>query len=206
MITAWSAAVSAGVGATVTSNWRVPYSARNEFRPHAGGAHRRDQALAEGTLAAERVQAVGIAVAVLVAGIDELLFERGDKLQPGCRIERGDRAAEELARAAFPRRAVGIADVAKEEVLRRGAIGEIHPHLGRRIGYDHQIAGGAERRVEDRPERRLHQVGVSPADALATSRIDVAGRKPLAPDMAGDVAGTDEDQFLAQHGVLLSSM
>ena len=88
-------------------------------------------------------------------------------------------------------------------MLGRGAVGEIHPHLGRRIGHDHQIAGGAERRVEDRPERRLHQVGVRPADAFAPPRIDLAGREALAADMARDVAGADEDQFLAQHGTLL---
>ena len=81
VITAWSAAVSADVGATVTSNCRVPYSARNESGCHAGGAQRGDETFAERALAAERVQAVGVAVTVLVAGVDELLLERRDKAQ-----------------------------------------------------------------------------------------------------------------------------
>ena len=113
-----------------------------------------------------------------------------------------DRPAEELARAALPRRAVGVADVAQKEVFRRRPILEVHPDLDCRIGHDHQVAGGAERRIEDRPECRLHQVGMCPADSLAAPRLDVTGREALAAYMAGDVAGTDKDQFLSQHVAL----
>ena len=81
VITAWSAAVSAGCGATVISNCRVPYSARNEFGHHAGDAQSGGEAFAERALAAKCVQAVGVAVAMLVAGVDEFLLERGDQPQ-----------------------------------------------------------------------------------------------------------------------------
>ena len=50
-------------------------------RHHAGGAQGGDEAFAERALAAEGVQAVGVAVAMLVAGVDELLLERGDQPQ-----------------------------------------------------------------------------------------------------------------------------
>jgi hypothetical protein len=93
---------------------------------------------------------------MLIAGVDELLLERGDQAQAGCRIHRLDGAAQELARTALPRRAVSLADIAEKEVLGRGIVCEVHAHLRRRIGHDHQIAAGAERRVEDRPERGLH--------------------------------------------------
>jgi hypothetical protein len=43
-----------------------------------------------------------------------------------------------------------------------------------------------------------------PADALASSSVDLSGRKTLAANMPRDVAGADEHQFLAQHDPLLS--
>jgi hypothetical protein len=67
---------------------------------------------------------------VLDAGIDELLLEGGDEVQAARLFQRLDGAAQELARAALPGRAVGVADVAEEEMLRRRAIAEIDPHLG----------------------------------------------------------------------------
>ena len=202
-MTAWSAAVSARRRSHRHLELARAVFGEEGVRHHAGGAHRRDEAFAEGALAAEGIQAVGVAVALLVAGVDELLLERGDQAQAGRRIQCGDGAAQELARAAFPGRAVGVADVAEEEMLRRGVVGEIDAHLGGGIGHDHQIAGGAERRVEDRAECRLHQVGMRPADALAPPRIDFPRGKALAADVAGNIAGADEDQFLAQHGALL---
>ena len=105
---------------------------KKRVRRDAGGAHRRNETFAERPLAAERVQAVRVAVALLVAGIDELLLERGDQAQAGRGVQRGDRAAQELARAALPRRAVGVADVAQEEMLRRGTVARSPPAPPRR--------------------------------------------------------------------------
>ena len=99
-----------------------------------------------------------MAGAILDAGIDELLLEGGDEVKPARRVERGDGAAQELARAALPRAAVGVADIAEDEMLRRRAVGEIDARLGAHVWHHHEIAAGAERRVEDRPEGRLHQI------------------------------------------------
>jgi len=59
---------------------------------------------------------------------------------------------------------------------------------------------GTERRVEDRPEGRLHQIGMGPADTLLLALGKLARRKSLAPNMARDVAGPNKDQLFAQHG------
>ena len=177
---------------------------KKRIRRDAGGAHRRNETLAERPLAAKRIQTVRVAVAMLVAGVDELLLERRDQLQAGRRIHRLDGAAQELARAALPRRPISVADVTQKEMLGRGIVREVHAHLRRRIGHDHQITAGAERRVEDRPERGLHQVGMRPANALASARIDLAGRKTLAANVPRDVADANKHQFLAQHHALLS--
>src|SRR6516164_7135380 len=54
---------------------------------------------------------------------------------------------------------------------------------------------GTERRVEDRPEGRLHQIGMGPADTLLLALGKLARRKSLAPNMARDVAGPNKDQL-----------
>ena len=117
VITAWSPAVRAAAGATVTSNCRAPYSARKTVRHHARGPQGGDEGLAERALAAERAQAVRVARPVLIPRIDELLLEGGDQAQATGLGQRGNAAAEELARAALPRGAVGVADIAEEEML-----------------------------------------------------------------------------------------
>ncbi len=141
--------------------------------------------------------------AVLDAGVDELLLESGDQSQSRRGFECGERATQELARAAFPWRAVGVAQVAEKEMFRCGTVGEIDTYLGGGVGHDHQVAAGAERGIEDRSESGLHQVGVRPTDTLAPARMNFLRRKPLAADVSRDVAGTDENQFLAQHQGLM---
>jgi hypothetical protein len=123
---------------------------------HAGGAQGGDERLAEAALAAPGTEAVGVCRAVLDSGVDELLLEGGDQPQAGRGIECRERATQEFARAAFPGRAVGVADIAEDEMFRCRTVGEIDAHLGGRVGHDHQVAAGAERRVEDRSEGRLH--------------------------------------------------
>ena len=79
------------------------------------------------------------------------------------------------------------------------AIGEINAALGIRIGHDHQIAARAERRIEDRAEGRLHEIGMGPADALLPPRRELARRKPLAAHMACDVTRPDKNQLFPDH-------
>jgi Isochorismatase family len=81
-----------------------------------------------------------------------------DQMQPARRVERGDGAAQKLARAALPGAPISLADVAEDEMFWRRAISKIDAGLGAHIRNDHEIAAGAEGRVEDRPERRLHHI------------------------------------------------
>ena len=71
---------------------------------------------------------VRIAGPFLDAGIDELLLERRDEVQPILRGQGRAGAAEEVARAAFPGRAVGVADVAQAELFQRRPVGEVDAH------------------------------------------------------------------------------
>jgi hypothetical protein len=130
---------------------------------------------------------------------DEFLLEGGDELEPACLIEGRGGAAQELTRAALPGAAVGVADISQKEVLGRRAVAEIDIHLGGWIGHDHEIAAGAERRIEDRPEAGLHQVGMGPADTGLGPRLQRPRRKALAAHQSGDVAGAYENQPFAQH-------
>ena len=129
-ITAWSAAFSAGCGAMVTSILPRAIFGQEGIRLQPGGAERGDHAFAEPALPPPSAEAIGMAGAILDAGIDELLLEGGDEVKPARRVERGDGAAQELARAALPRAAIGVADVAKDEMLRHRTVGEIDARLG----------------------------------------------------------------------------
>ena len=161
---------------------------------------RRDEHLAERALAPERAQTIGVARQVLDAGIDELLLEGGEQMETACLFQRGGSAAQERAHTALPRAAVSVADIAEEEMLRGRAVAEVHMHFGGRIRHDHEVAARSERRVEDRPEAGLHQVGVSPADAGLSPRRQFACRKALAANEPRDIASPDENQLFAQHG------
>ncbi len=142
---------------------------------------------------------------ILDARVDELLLEGRLQIEAARLLQRGDRTAQELAHAAFPRSTVRFANIAEEEVLRCGAVAEIHMHLSRRIRHDHEIAGGAERRVEDRTEAGLHQIGMGPADAGLSARRQFGSGKPLAAHQPGNVAGSNENEFFAQHAAPLVS-
>src|SRR5262245_55165264 len=67
-------------------------------------------------------------------------------------FSRRNGAPQELARAALPRAAVGVANIAEKKMLGRRSIAEIDIHFCRRVRHDHEIAAGTERRIEDRPE------------------------------------------------------
>ena len=166
---------------------------------YPGGAQRGCEDLAEAVLAAEGAQRIGVARAVGDPGIQEFLLESRHELQARQVVEFLNRAAQEIPRTAFPEGAVGIADVTQEEVLDRRPVGEIDAHLDCGVGHDHEIPGGAERRVPDRPERRHHQIAASPADALLQPRRNLARRKPLAARQARDVASRDKDEFFPDH-------
>src|SRR5690349_10115392 len=149
---------------------------------HACRAKRRDKALAEGTLPTERIETISMAGPILYSRIDEFLLEGARKLESARLLECRDRSAQELARATFPRAVVGVANVAEEEMLDLGAgraLAEIDPHLGGSVGHDHEVTARAERRIEDRTEAGLHQVGMGPADARLAAGLKLARREAL---------------------------
>ena len=165
----------------------------------ARGADRRGQHLAEDPLAAKGAQAVSMTRQILDAGIDKLLFERGDQVEPAHLCQRSGRATQKRAHAAFPRAAIRIADVAEKEVLRRAIVAEIHVHFGGWVRHDHEVAAGAEWRVENLPEAGLHQIGVGPADSGLAPRGQLRSWKALTAYEPCDVAGPNENQFFTQH-------
>jgi len=73
---------------------------------------------------------------------------------------------------------------------------------------DHTVKDGADLGYymscvhDDRPEGRLHQIGMSPANALLLARGQLERRESLAAHMARDVAGPDENQLFPQHAIL----
>ena len=83
----------------------------------ARGAQRRHVGFAEDPLAAVGVERIGRAGPVLDAGIDKLLLERRQERKTCGLVERGEGAAQEIARAAFPERTLGGQDVAEVEAL-----------------------------------------------------------------------------------------
>jgi hypothetical protein len=86
-------------------------------------------------------------------------------------------------------------------MFRCRSVAEIHARFGTHIRHDHEIAAGAEGGIEDRPEGRLHQIGMRPANALLLAPGQLARRKPLTAHMARDVAGPYENQILTQHDI-----
>jgi hypothetical protein len=76
-----------------------------------------------------------------------------------------------------------LPDIAEEEMLdeharwgRGRTLGEVDANLGGRVRYHHQIAAGAEGRLEDRPEGRLHEIGMGqPMPFLRRAVSSLAG-------------------------------
>ncbi len=174
---------------------------KKTVRHRPRGAQRRNKRFAETPLAAKGAERVGVARTVLHAGIQKFLLEGSNQTQAGRLVQVGCRAAQKVARAAFPRLAVGRANVAQKEMLDRRSVGKVDPHLSRRIGHDHQIAGGPKRRVPDRTGRRHHQIAARPANALLEPPGQFARRKPLAAYMPGDVASRDKNQLFPDHRI-----
>jgi hypothetical protein len=83
----------------------------------------------------------------------------------------------------------------------RRSIGEIDTDLLAGIGHDHQIAGGTEQRIPDRPTRSVLDWRAS-IDAVVVPRLKLRSRKSLAANMISNVVGTNENQFLALHDAL----
>ena len=71
--------------------------------------------------------------------------------------------------------------------------------LGARIGHQHDFALGAERRVEDRAERRHHDIARRQPDADAHALLQIGRRKPLAAHQPGQITGADKDERFRFH-------
>src|SRR5271166_743665 len=168
-------------------------------RTHPGRPQGRNETLAESNLPEEGAEGVGVTRPVGRTGVDDFLLEGGDQAKACCVFELSHGAAQEITRAAFPSAAIGIADIAHEEMLNRRSVAEIDPNLDRRVGHDHEISSGAERGVPDRPKRRHHQIAAGPTNALLEPQWKLACREPLAPREARDVAGRDENEFFPDH-------
>ena len=170
-------------------------------RNDTGRTQRGNERLAEHALAAESAERIGVARPVGYAGIEKLLLEGRHKAKARDVGQLLDGTAQKIARAAFPGAAVGVADIAEKEMLDRGTVAEIDPHLDRGVGDDHEITGGAERGVPDRTEGRHHQIAAGPTHTLLQPCRKLAGRESLAAHEPRNVAGRDEDEFFRDHRV-----
>ena len=86
--------------------------------------------------------------------------------RPSSRSSSRRRVAQEAPRAALPRLAVGLDDVAQHELQRALAAVRLDQHAGVGVGQQAQVAGRAERvGLGERAERRERVVGGHPADA-----------------------------------------
>ena len=94
----------------------------------AGLAHGAGERLAEGFLRAQAGERVAAAERALHALEMKLVLECADQRQARHVVEPGKRVLEDRAGAAFPRCAVGLLDVADDEMLRRPAVLEVEPH------------------------------------------------------------------------------
>ena len=205
VITAWSAAVSAGGRRHRHLELARAVFGQERVRRHAGGAHRGDEASRRtcpggGTRPGcrRRRRAPRCRYRRTPART------RRSGAGPPASLQRGDARGAGIRAGSTPtacRRCCGCrrgrsvrAREPSAKSTRTSAAGS---------GTIIRSPRGAERGVEDRSEGGLHQVGVGPADALAAARFDLARREALAAHVAGDVAGADEDQFLAQHVPLL---
>ena len=78
-----------------------------------------DERLAKDALAAIGIEAIGRGRQLIDAAIHEFLLESGKELQAGDVLQRRQRPAQEIARAAGPGPPIGLADIAQEEMLGR---------------------------------------------------------------------------------------
>ena len=123
-----------------------PVFGKKRVRDEAGRAQRRNKMLAEPALAAPGVERIGCAGPLLHPGIGEFLLERGDHGEASLALQRFQRAAQEVARAAGPELAEDVGDVAEIEPLGGSAV-ELNLDKGAGVRHQHQVALGAVGRV-----------------------------------------------------------
>jgi hypothetical protein len=99
-----------------------------------------------------------------------------------------ERAAQKLARAAGPRRAVQLDEVGQNETKRRTADDILDARVRRHVGLQTQIADSAQGvRGDDGVERIERHVRRHPADALDLPCPGIVGRHAAAPGHAHEV-------------------
>jgi len=126
------------------------------------------------------------------------VLEGGDQLEPACRLEGVNRAAQEFAPAALPRAGSVSRMSPREEMLWR-AVGEIEIRFRGLIRHDHEVATAPKGVSKIGPKQtciRLECVQPMPVFTRAVSSL--AGN-PCRARARGDIAGSDKDELLAQH-------
>ena len=78
-------------------------------------------------------------------------------------------------------------------------LAEFDLDLGAGIGHQHDLALGAERRLQDRAERGHHDVARRQADPDAHPGRQIGGRESLPAHQPGEIAGTKKDERFGFH-------
>src|SRR5687768_6694307 len=95
----------------------------------------------------------------------ELMLERPEKREAGHTLEAVERSLQQRPRAVVPRRAIGILDVADDELFGAGILRKLDPGTGRRVGKQEQVPQRAEGTLGDSVEAGDLDIGWRPADA-----------------------------------------
>ena len=180
-ISAWSAIATPRCGPTVTSNWSAPYSFMNVSGAIPARAHRPEQPLAKSALGAKPGERVGLATRTCTVPKLELVLESADERQTGDPFEPGERRLQQRTCAIVPWRAVGVSDVADDELLGSRLVAERNTSARCGVGDQHEIAKRTEWAFGDRVEAGDLDIGRRPADAALQTLVEIRGGESLAP-------------------------
>ena len=195
-----SALASPSAAATGISNWWGAYSAKKRSGSTPASISAPITRVANGLDAPLRLERERQRRRRVAAAAGTRARSSPHRRAPSSRSSSARRLAQEAARAALPRPAVGLDDVAQHAARARSSLSlGRDPRARVRVGQQAQVAGRAERvGLGERPERRERVVGGHPADARPQVLVEL-GREHRAPahDRA-EVAADERDELAAR--------
>ena len=171
---------------------------QERVRDHPRLPHRRQQDFAEYPLAAIGIQLIRLRRMRRHAAVNKFLLEGREQFKPRLSLQPLQCPAQHLTRTEVPRRTLQGLNVSHKEMLRRAAL-EGHEHPGGGIGNQKHFALRTECRDLDGSEGRQENIRRRQPHAAPQACRQIGRRKTLAPKMAGQVAGPNEDDRFTSH-------
>jgi hypothetical protein len=100
------------------------------------------------------IEVVAGAKPLFGAFIVELLFEGAEHMEAGLLLQVVERSFQERTRAALPRSAIRVLEIAQEEVLTRMVIAKVDVNFRGGIRYEHKIAKRSPKDCRRSAQRR----------------------------------------------------